>query len=219
MAFCTCRDGTVAMYDLSSGQLLARGSAGHGEMGTCPLITEDSSSLVSVGGDGVIIQWQLPKAIASKVAAAQAAAVVAKPAWEAPPETPTGSVKRSGATTAGTVVWCLLLQSRAVLFPDNIQTMLLCVLRCTFCFYLALVPYSNRLTTVCICSLGRPCSACCPVKHPGEGAAGHAPAVHRQVAQVGASKAATTATCQYSRSTCWCHQARGTLGNSCGSGE
>ncbi|GLC59459.1 hypothetical protein PLESTB_001489800 [Pleodorina starrii] len=58
LAICSCADGSVAVYDVDTGSLLARGS-GHAEMCTGAVLLEDHRGLVTVGGDGCALLWRL----------------------------------------------------------------------------------------------------------------------------------------------------------------
>ena len=77
----TCHaDGCVRLYHLATGQLLWR-AWGHAEIVTAACVAPDLRHLVSVGGDGCMVVWRLPYALAqsmqqaaTKIAAAAAAA-------------------------------------------------------------------------------------------------------------------------------------------------
>lgn len=63
LAICPASDGSIRIYDLEAGTLLARGS-GHGEMATSTLLMDNCSEVLSSGGDGLALLWRLPPALA-----------------------------------------------------------------------------------------------------------------------------------------------------------
>lgn len=91
IAFCACSDGTLLTYALpvstpggalpvgpgrAMGQLLAR-APGHAEMMTSVLLMDGHQGVVTVGGDGCVMQWALPKGLTAKLAAREEEAVAA----------------------------------------------------------------------------------------------------------------------------------------------
>lgn len=76
IAICCHSDGCVRLYDLKSGQLMWRGW-GHASYVAAAAVLPCLSQLVSVGGDGCMVVWQLPDTLAAQLqaAAAQVAAV------------------------------------------------------------------------------------------------------------------------------------------------
>jgi len=76
MAICCHSDGCVRLYDLKSGLLMWRGW-GHAAFVAAAAVLPCLSQLVSVGGDGCMVVWQLPDTLAAQLqaAAAQVAAV------------------------------------------------------------------------------------------------------------------------------------------------
>ncbi|GIL68031.1 hypothetical protein Vafri_21318 [Volvox africanus] len=63
LAICSCADGSVAVYDVDAGALMARGS-GHSDVCTGAVLLEDHRGLVTVGGDGCALLWRLSSRLA-----------------------------------------------------------------------------------------------------------------------------------------------------------
>ncbi|EFJ44958.1 hypothetical protein VOLCADRAFT_64141, partial [Volvox carteri f. nagariensis] len=66
LAICSCADGSVAVYDVDAGVLLARGS-GHSDVCTGAVLLEDHRGLVTVGGDGCALLWRLTPRLAQRM--------------------------------------------------------------------------------------------------------------------------------------------------------
>jgi WD40 repeat protein len=77
LAICCHSDGCVRMYDIQTGQLLYR-AWGHAAQVAAATLSPDLTSLVSVGGDGCIVVWQLPGSLIEQLQAATAAVAEAQ---------------------------------------------------------------------------------------------------------------------------------------------
>lgn len=77
LAICCHSDGCVRIYDLKTGQLAWR-AWGHASYVAAAAFSSDLSQLVSVGGDGCIVVWQLPGSLTEQLQAALTEVAAAK---------------------------------------------------------------------------------------------------------------------------------------------
>lgn len=71
LAICCHSDGCIRLYDLASGQLMWR-AWGHASYVAAATVLPNLSQLVSVGGDGCVVVWELPDSLAAQLKAAAA---------------------------------------------------------------------------------------------------------------------------------------------------
>lgn len=63
IAFCSFMDGSIHSYYLPDGSLIAMSHGGHSGVASSLILAPDLTSLTSVGGDGVMLQWMLPNEV------------------------------------------------------------------------------------------------------------------------------------------------------------